>query len=566
MELDNVFTHATALEEALTSFGRRAARRLATPGRDQGLGFPTHSQLQELEERLSRILLQSRDLHNMFSSKDQVLPDDVLHLILEQACVVRAKPPPSSWEHSSIFYGSSMFSGSTARILSGVCRRWRSLLLSNPIVWSDVHVTIRRPENLSWLDACLARSASSPTGCMIQIDRPAGTLQGADLTGAISRHPSNIRCLQINPRTKEDYDFLTLNMGNLERLHIKAGTFGRISIPAVSHLSKLRMVILQRLPTVPHDAFINITDLTLDNIISPIINLVDILQANQTLEKIRITRTVVAADPHERLASLPNLKLLCISHSSPVTILRILSPLPTPSRVTICDDTTNLLISSIRTLFSPFLMFGPDDFVRAVSTSILSGGASVTFHTYNDATVDITVQPAPLAAGGGLPAEFSSLLQDVARWGPFPDLCSMHLHIEPTATGPIHNVIDSLLSGVPRMIHLSFSGPTLFRHICQALNPAHASGIICPELEFLGGTLRPDDDVVEDLHSLSEALKRRPTTIQKIALYIPVSEEEITGIRVEAGPPIEEMRTHGVHELLLTPIPEWSYMYDAVPF
>ena len=382
--------------------------------------------------------------------------------------------------------------------------------------------------------------------------------------GVISRHPSNIRCLQINPRSMEDYEFLTLKMENLEHLYIKDGFFCRQPIPSASHLTKLRAVILQRLATVPHDAFIKLTDLTLHNIVYPMLNLVDMLQANQTLERIRFNATVVEDDPHERLVSLPNLKLLCISHSSPIAILHILSPLPTPSRVIIHDATTGLEALRIESLFNPFLMFGPNDLVREASISILSGEASITFHTSNDATAQIIIQAAPMVVGGEHPAEFSSLLRDVPQWGPFPDLRSMHLHIEPAATGPIDVVaIYHLLSVAPRMARLSFNGSTLFHHISHALSLTQTSGHTSLELELLGGTLRADDAVIAGLRSLSGAVRQGSATIQRIALCILGSEEEIAGILAEAGPLIEGMASNGVHEVLLTP---WDRSYDVCSF
>lgn len=440
--------------------------------------------------------------------------------------------------------------------------------MSSPIVWSDVRMTVRRPENLLWLDTCLDRSMSSSAGCMIHIDQPSGIPQGPDITGTISLHPSNIRCLQINPRSSEDYDFLTLEMENLERLHIKGGIPSRRPIPSASHLPKLRVVILHRLPTVPHHIFINLTDLTLHTIISPISNLVDTLQANQTLEKIRFIGTLVEADPHGRLVSLPNLELLCISHSSPATILHILSPLPTPSQVIVHDDTTSLAtLRRIGTLFNPFLIFGPDDLVHAASISLLSGELSIAFRTSNGATVKIIIEAVPMVEGGIHPAELSPLLRDIPRWGPFPDLRSMHIHTGPAATGHIDgDMTHSLLSMAPKMTHLSFNGSTLFRHISHALKSTHSSGVICPELEFLGGNLRPDNVVVSGLHSLSDAIKRRPPTIRKVVLGVPALEKEIAGILTEAGPSIREIKSHGVHELLLTPITAWDYSDDCCSF
>ena len=152
------------------------------------------------------------------------------------------------------------------------------------------------------------------------------------------------------------------------------------------------------------------------------------------------------------------------------------------------DDTIGLATSTIRPLFHPSPAFGPKDPVRITSISFLPEEASITFRTANDAIVQITIQAAPTVGGGGTPAEFSSLLRDVSRRGPFPHLCSMDLHIKPAAMGPIHGAtIHSLLSRAPRVTRLSFSGSTLLRYIVQALNPTPTSEMICSELEFLGG-------------------------------------------------------------------------------
>ena len=485
-----------------------------------------HDKLQELEGKLSRTLLQSRDLCNTFYSEDGALPDDVLFLVLEQACVVLAEP--------------TIFSSSSARVLSGVCKRWRSLLLSNPFVWSDVRITISRPGNLSWLDTCLTRSASCPAGCTIRVDRPVGTRPGAEIiTKVISRHPSNIRTLQINPRIKEDYDVLTLNMEKLERLYIDAGKFDHPPLPTASHLTKLRDVTLRRLPTIPHDVFFNIRQLSLCNIISPINNLVDILQANQTLERIQISDTVVTADSQGRLISLPNLKLLIVSHASSIVVLRTLMPLPTPSRLIVLDNIATLVLPEISDLFNPFLIFGSNDSVLTASISILLEKVSIDFRTSMGATVEIITLPTLL--GPGHLEEFPLLLQAVSQWGPFPNLRSMHLHIEPNATGPIDTaVVRGLLSRAPRVTRLTFKGHTLCFHICQALHTI--SGGICPELEYLGGTLYPDDHITDRLRSLSEALEGRPT-VQEVALDALFPEGEIERTLAETGPLIEEIKS-----------------------
>lgn len=550
MELNDALAHAIALEEVLTSFERLAARRTTTASHDRGLGSAVPFQLQELEERLSRLLLQSRNLFNTFSSKDGALPDDVLYLILEQACVIPAEPPPSLWAYSPLFHGSSLFSASTARKLSGVCGRWRSLLLSNSTVWSDAHMTIRKPENILWLDACLARSASSPVKCIIQIDRPLGSYTNeGDLTvtEVISRNPSNIRSLAINPRASEEYDVLASDMGNLERLQVNDGTYGRPAFPPTSHLAKLGTLILNRLYTLPHDVFFNITDLTLSNVVSPVANLVDVLQTNQALEAIRITNTVVMADPRGRFVSLPHLNLLCISQSTPVPVLHIVLPLPTPSRVIIHDGIDSFIAPGIRNLFNPFVVFGPNDSAHTALVSFQPTEALITYRTFAGATIEIIVQP---NSPGHLP-EFTPLLRALTLWGPFPDLRSLHLHIETAATGPITTtLIQIILFGVPRVTRLTFEGKSLSLYIFRALN---ASARVCPELEYLGGTLYPEDPVTDCLRLLSEAADGRPT-IREVVLEALLLREEAEGILADTSPLIEQIKSRGMYNFSFTPL------------
>ena len=391
---------------------------------------------------------------------------------------------------------------------------------------------------------------------MIQINRPLRVLPGLDVKEVMSRHQLKIRCLKIKLRTNEDYGFLALKMENLERLHIDDGTYCRTPIPTALHLGKLRAVILQRLPVVPSDAFFNLTDLTLHNILSPVDNLVDVLQANQTLEVVRINETAVAEDPQRRLISLPNLKLLCISYSSPVIVLHMVNPLPTPSQVIVRVDPSMLIASGISEVFCPFLIFGPNDPVLAASISMLPEEASITFHTFTGSAVQIIAQ-ADLMDGWNHP-EFSLFLETLSSWGPFPNLRSMDLHIERRATGPVHTAtIHTLLSAMPKMTRLSFKGHTLCLSICQALDLRRAYETICPELEYLGGTLYPNDPIADTLHSLSDVLKSRPN-IQEVALGALLLAEKVEGVLEESGSLIEEIKSRGVHGFSFTPITEWS--------
>jgi hypothetical protein len=348
-------------------------------------------------------------------------------------------------------------------------------------------------------------------------------------------------------------------MENLERLHIKDGAFRRQSIPTPSTLPKLRVVILQRLPEVPHVVFTNITDLTLHNIILPTIHFADILRPNQSLERLRLTGVIAQPDPQAHFVLLPKLKLLSVSHCSPSpsVILHILSPLPTSARVVVRDDVFILATTNTMVLPTPFLVFGPGDLVHTTRVSLLPGEASIIFRTSNGGTIEVSIHSTFFIDGGGTQITFTRLLGGLPHWGAFPNLRSMHLHIDPVVTGPIQNdVIHSLLSEAPRITHLSFNGPTIFHHICQALISPHPTGTICPELEFLSGTLHHDDNVLDGLRSLCGTVKGKPATIRKISLDLTGSEEQIVGIFAEACRLVEEIKSLGVHEFLLTPIIE----------
>jgi hypothetical protein len=219
--------------------------------------------------------------------------------------------------------------------------------------------------------------------------------------------------------------------------------------------------------------------------------------------------------------------------------------------VVVHDDSLTLGTQEFSELFNPFLMFGPNDPVLTASISMPLEEASITFHTSMGGTAEIATRALPVAPGH-LP-ELSLLLRAVSQWGPFPHLRSIHLHIEPNATGPINTVlIHLLLSGVPRATRLTFEGHTLCFHIFQALNMT--TGRICSELEYLGGTLYPGDHITSLLRSLSEALRERPT-IREVVLDVLSREGEIEGIRAETGPLVEEIESHGT---------EFSFSFTSI--
>ena len=532
-----------------TPFSRSVPQHPRTIVHDTALQSDTSFLVQELKNTLSQTLSQSRELRKTFSGAVGALPDDLLYRILERACVIQAEAVPSPWEHPSAFYGSPGFSSVTARTLSGVCRRWRSLLLSNPLVWSDVRMTVSRPENLSWLGACLDRSASSSAGCTVQIDQP-DLVPEVDIANLISEHPHNIRRLKINLRFGRDCDVLALKMEYLERLHIIAGPeISGHDIPNVSHFEKLHTVILENFPTVPHLVFFNITDLTLIKTTTSQRGLFDLFRANQTLEAVRIIHTAVGELPERPLVSLPRLKLLCISHSTPVGVLGVLSPLPDTAQVIIHGFSTDLVHSGIDALRHPFCIFGSENPFRKASISMLPRETSVIFNTDDGASLKVIAQADP-ADGNHQPA-LDLFLKTIPGWGPFPDLLSMRLSVERGATPPTSTtLIKTLLPAVPALNRLSFEGNVLCLPLGQALDATRAPNIF-GHLKRLDGTLNSDGHIADSIRLLFEALKRRPN-MHVVNLNALLREEEVEGVIAEAIPLIEGIKSYGVKRLSFT--------------
>lgn len=164
-----------------------------------------------------------------------------------------------------------------------------------------------------------------------------------------------------------------------------------------------------------------------------------------------------------------------------------------------------------RRLLGSFLAFGPNDPVCTASMSFLPRKTLVTFHISNGATVEFIIQPAPHSVPGeGQPPEFfpSWRSYPIGDHSPICVRCTFTLYPPPWAR--FVGIQSFLLSREPRTAHLTFSGSTLLRRIYNALNPVHPSKVIFSELDFLGGTLRPDDAVVACLHSLSDVIEERP--------------------------------------------------------
>ena len=242
--------------------------------------------------RLCELRACSRTIRN-FRSIDQVLPDDVLCIVLEQACVV-PQEQCSPWQFPSFTHGLSTFSTDTARTLSSVCRRWRRLL-SNPVVWSDVSVFVRDTKSLRWVESCLSRSSHMKS--MVRIDRPITLrydMKEIGVLAFVARYRSKIRGLYLAARVASDYDLLDIEMINLERLHLTNGPSAS-GVPtaafSLTNFPGLRTLILEGIHVFPAKGLIHITDLTLDSCTFPID--LPALFAVAPIEKLRLRKVSV---------------------------------------------------------------------------------------------------------------------------------------------------------------------------------------------------------------------------------------------------------------------------------
>ncbi|KAI0826280.1 hypothetical protein BC629DRAFT_67681 [Irpex lacteus] len=125
------------------------------------------SQLQSLEDSRTTILEQLADLDIRIRAVRaeraavaplNALPDDVMRLILEEACV-----HPFAGCRLSRCYEKDQ-----AIVVSHVCRRWRQLAVSTPSIWRCIHVTAPGPPVYNEIvQLFLSRSAELPLSLVL---------------------------------------------------------------------------------------------------------------------------------------------------------------------------------------------------------------------------------------------------------------------------------------------------------------------------------------------------------------------------------------------------------------
>ena len=117
-----------------------------------------NSQVIQLQNTLERALGAVLLLRNEFLPINQ-LPMETLGHVFDLVCTQGQDPNPTRSRH--------------ATSLAQVCDRWRSNVISNPLMWSTIHISQKaRPE---FVTLCLERSKDVPLDIVLEIRGPIPT-------------------------------------------------------------------------------------------------------------------------------------------------------------------------------------------------------------------------------------------------------------------------------------------------------------------------------------------------------------------------------------------------------
>ena len=182
----------------------------------------------------------------------------------------------------SMFSETPKFSASAATLLSLVCRRWRLVVLSDIVLWSDIDISQRRPtepnfyntfhDALKWAVTCVSRSDPLPLSVSLSnyTGNPIATI---NLVHFVNGNSHRIRELKAYLRMTGDYasDFKQLRspMPNLEVLEIGCslhwGALPGIALPQIfsNNYPRLKHLSIQHITSTPPRAFTNLVTLVL---------------------------------------------------------------------------------------------------------------------------------------------------------------------------------------------------------------------------------------------------------------------------------------------------------------
>ena len=228
------------------------------------------------------------DAVQLLTTTIQSLPNEVLTDILRSVCAVVAPPPPHTPVGPGVlldipppmskFSETPKFSALIATILSLVCKRWRLVILSDLILWSDIIIsrhgvqTTTLDHALKW--AIIYATRSNPTPISISVTSFFGSPEApAYLAQFININGERIRELKAYLRMTDDFtrDFEKLQspMPNLEVLEIGCspdwGTPRGVELPQLfsRKYPLLKHLSIQHFTVVPPRAFTNLATLVL---------------------------------------------------------------------------------------------------------------------------------------------------------------------------------------------------------------------------------------------------------------------------------------------------------------
>ena len=256
---------------------------------------------QEIESSLKILPLQDRILEQdmvplhrlleavqLFTPTIQSLPNELLTAILRSTCTTVEPPPPHTPVKPGILLGipppmskfsaTPKFSTFVATLLSLVCKRWRLVILSDLILWSDVTISPNRTRAinpggpLKWAVTCAIRSYPAPMSISVT-NFPGSPVEPMHLTSFLNNNGQRVRELKAYLRmigdSARDFTALQAPMPNLEVLEVGCSPDLRtppgVGLPQLfsRNYPRLRHLSVQHFTTVPPRSFTNLITLIL---------------------------------------------------------------------------------------------------------------------------------------------------------------------------------------------------------------------------------------------------------------------------------------------------------------
>jgi hypothetical protein len=291
----------------------------------------------------------------LFISPIQSVPNELLADIFRSACTIIEGPPPHTPIKPGIlldipppmskFSQTPKFSTFIPTLLSLVCKRWRLVIMSDLVLWSDVIISRRQINEtnfhsaLKWAITCSIRSYPLPMSISVtnSFEDPEASMH---LTKFINNNGQRIRELKAYLRMTGDFarDFTKLQcpMPNLEVLEIGCsphwGTLPGVGLPQLfsRNYPLLKHLSIQHFTTTPPRAFTNLITL--------------VLSYSHGRVKLDDFLALVAASP--RLEMLWVKRYLVIQSTSPNPPAPV--SLPRLSSITLENCDSHLILSALR--------------------------------------------------------------------------------------------------------------------------------------------------------------------------------------------------------------------------